>query len=140
MEITEWVLHYSVIWCLCSLTLPTGKTQRQGCRAGSCAASSPHREVPWLEGSAGGPGLVSAFLQSCRGAVTPAQPSCHGSCFPRAQEPPHDGAAVLIPSVIVAVFTTSSCFPSARLDHGSPGWSSAGRLSATCPGTKLVLP
>lgn len=83
-----------------SLTLPTGKTQSQNCRAGSCAASSPHREVPWLDGSAGGPGMVSALLQSCRGAVTPAQPSSHESCFPRAQEAPHDGAVVVIPSVL----------------------------------------
>lgn len=50
--------------------------------------------------------------------MTPARPSCHGTCcqkccFPCAQKAPCDGTAVFVPSVHVAVVTTSSlCFPS----------------------------
>lgn len=126
-----------------SLTLPTGKTQ--DCRAGSCAAPSPHTEVPWLDGSTGGPGLISALLQSCRGAVTPAQPSHHESCFSRAQEAPSDGAAVLLPSVLWLCSPPPPCFPGVRHVHGSHGCSSARGLSMTCSGTRgsasrVVLP
>lgn len=137
MEIIGYVLHCSLSWCLC--------LKMQECRAGSCAAPSPHREVPWLDGSVGGPGLISAPLQSCREAVTPAQPSCHESCFSCAQETPRAGAAVLIPFVMWLSSPPPPHFPGTRHVHGSHGWSSAGRLNTTCPGThgtasRLVLP
>lgn len=130
-----------------SLTLPTGKTE-SGLQSWVMCCLFPS-QGSLLGGSAGGPGLVCSLLQSHRGAVTPAQPPGHENCFLCAQEAPCDGAAVLIASATWLCLPPPPCLPGARLVPGSRGWSSAGRLTATCSGThstlvltasKLVLP
>lgn len=88
-----------------SLTLPTGKTNKVRTAELGCVLPLPltGKSPGWMGtplGSAGGPGLVSALLQSHGGAVTPAQPPGQENCFLCAQEAPHDGAAVLIPSAM----------------------------------------
>lgn len=136
-----------------SLTLCTGKTESGlqswvvCCLFPSLGSPLARWALPW--GSAGGPGLVSALLQSHGGAVTLAQPPGQENCFLCAQEAPHDGAAELIPSAMWLCSPPPPCLPSARLVRGSHGWSSAGKLTATCScshstlvltASKLVLP